>query len=328
MISEDENLLNAAKDWLAHDDEILLVTVISTWGSSPRPIGSMLLVRNNGEYFGSVSGGCIEEDLIEKYQSNSLSTKKFSILSYGVRQLDAQKFGLPCGGQLKLFLERISSIEALSPVIRCVENNSSITRHINVKNGSVSYSQPKSNQTTSYDGIALHKVFGTSWQILLIGTNDLAQHVSTLAITLGYKVMVCDPREIANSMWIGNKVIFSSEMPDDVVENLNNKEQSIVLGLTHDPKLDDMALMQALSKNFFYVGAIGSKKTQAARRKRLKQLDLNKSQIDKLHGPIGLDIGSKSPPEIAISIMAEITKLRNQAKIPASMELELSLETA
>lgn len=328
MISEDQRLLHAAIDWLASDDELLLATVISTWGSSPRPIGSMLLVRENGEHIGSVSGGCIEEDLIEKYQSNALPSNQVFTLSYGVGQLDAQKYGLPCGGQLNLLLERISSTATLLPVIESIENNASITRHVNCKTGLVSYSQPNSLHSTSFDGVSLNKVFGASWQMVLIGTNDLAQHVSTLANALGYKVIVCDPREIANTSWINKQISFTSEMPDDVVENIHHKEQTIVLGLTHDPKMDDMALMQALRMEFFYVGAIGSKKTQAARRKRLRQLDLTEAQIEKLHGPIGLDIGSKKPIEIAISVMAEITKLRNQAKIPASMEQELSLETA
>lgn len=312
MYSADQTILDSVKTWLAHDAEVLLVTVARTWGSSPRPVGAMMAIRENGETTGSVSGGCIEEDLIYKYRSKKLPSRQVSTLSYGVGQLDAQKFGLPCGGTLELVVERIQSYESLQPIIKAVDNDTCICRTTNIKTGVSSYAEVDWYSSTCFDGSDLHRVFGPQWNLLLIGANDLAKNVAMLAQPLGYRIIVCDPREIADTSWINDKFSFSNEMPDDVVSTLAPCQQSIVLALTHDPKMDDMALMQALQMNLFYVGAIGSMKTQTARKKRLQQLDLTDEQIAELHGPIGLPIGSKQPLEIAISILAQLTQLRNR----------------
>lgn len=320
MNSSDVTILNTASDWLTEEKEILLATVANTWGSSPRPVGAMMLIKSNGEFVGSVSGGCIEEDLINKYLAGKLPNKKVSTLSYGVGQLDAQKFGLPCGGKLKLLVEKLNSAESFEIVTRALQENLPVARHLNAQTGAVSYSDCNFNQQSHYDGKYLHKVFGPQWQILLIGANELSRYVAEIAQSLNYRIILCDPREHINSDWISSNMTFTTNMPDDVVLTLSPAEQSIVLALTHDPKMDDMALMQALTMNIFYIGAIGSNKTQIARRKRLQQLDLTTSQIAKLHGPVGLPIGSKSPAEIAISILAEITAQRHQCEIPHTSE--------
>ncbi len=328
MNSSDENIIKTAQLWFTKDNELLLVTVANTWGSSPRPVGSMMLIRKNGEYIGSVSGGCIEEDLVNKYISGKIPSKKVSTLSYGVGQLEAQRFGLPCGGKLELVLERLDSFDSLNPVAKAIDNKDSITRRVSILSGLVSFSNANAYQTTHFNDNSLDKVFGPQWQVLLIGANDLAQSVANLAMTLNFKIVVCDPREHINLSWIDEKIAFTTEMPDDVVNELEPKSHSIVLALTHDPKMDDMALMRALEQDFFYVGAIGSKKTQAARVNRLKQLDLTDSQISRLHGPVGLEIGSKAPSEIAISILAEIIQLKNKKKAPASIDFDEVLRTA
>ncbi len=314
MNSSDVTILNTASEWLTIEDELLLITVASTWGSSPRPVGSMMLLKPDGEFIGSVSGGCIEEDLINKYLEGKLPNKKVSLLSYGVGQLDAQKFGLPCGGKLELIIERLRCAESFEIVTRALEENLPVARHINTQTGAESYSDCEFNQRSHYDGIHLHKIFGPRWQLLIIGANELSKFVSNIAQSLNYQITICDPREHINSEWIDDNVTFTTSMPDEVVATLSPPEQSIVLALTHDPKMDDMALMQALMMDLFYVGVIGSKRTQMARRKRLLQLDLTASQIGKLHGPVGLPIGSKMPAEIAISILAELTAYRHHCE--------------
>lgn len=328
MKNSDANILTTAHEWLAEEKELLLVTVASTWGSSPRPVGSMMLIRSDGSFVGSVSGGCIEEDLIHKYVSEDLPEKKASMISYGVGKLEAQNFGLPCGGKLDLVLERLHSTESLEIVNRALQENLPIARHLNVRTGTTIYSDAEWNQQSSYDGEYLHKIFGPQWQILLIGANELSRFVANLAISLDYRVLICDPREHVNDDWINTDMPFTTDMPDDVVSTLVPIEQSIVLALTHDPKMDDMALMQALLMDFFYVGAIGSRKTQAARRKRLEQLGLTASQIAKLHGPIGLPIGSKTPAEISVSILAEITALRHECVVSVMNKQEQLLRSA
>ena len=312
MYSSDQTILHAIKKWLTKDNEILLVTVAQTWGSSPRPVGSILALRNNGEVVGSVSGGCIEEDLIRKYCSHELSTNKVSKISYGVGQLDAQKFGLPCGGTLELILERIDSYSEFQSISNAIDKNQCVCRSININTGVSMIVEVDWQSSTYFDELNLHRVFGPRWNMLLIGANDLAKNVAMLAQPLGYHVTVCDPRELTDTKWINDSYSFSKEMPDDVVATLTPVKQSVVLTLTHDPKMDDMALMQALQMDFFFVGAIGSLKTQTARRKRLRQLDLTENQIAKLHGPVGIPIGSKQPLEIAISILAQLTQLRYQ----------------
>ena len=315
MESSDTTILSTATKWLKHNKEILLVSVINTWGSSPRPVGSMMLIKPDGSFVGSVSGGCVEEDLINKYLTNKLENKKVSVLSYGVGQLDAQKFGLPCGGRLELVIEKLHAEDPLNTIHLSLGKNKPIARSLNIQTDSVSYSEPDWNQCSSFDGISFHKIFGVQWQLLLVGANDLAKHVAEFATALDYKITICDPREHINMNWVSEKMNFTAEMPDDVVAKLKPVEMSIVLALTHDPKMDDMALMKALKMNLFYIGAIGSQKTQAARRKRLHQLNLSDAEINKLHGPVGLAIGSKTPAEIAISILAEITAQRHQCEI-------------
>ena len=328
MTSSDTAILSTARNWLEHEKEILLITVAKTWGSSPRPIGSMMLIKPDGEFIGSVSGGCVEEDLISKYQAKKLDNKKVSMLAYGVGQMDAQKFGLPCGGNLELVVERLSSIDSLTAASEALKNDLPIVRNLNLRTGVVSYSEPEFNQCSSLDDLYLHKIFGPQWQLLVVGANELAKFVVEFATALNYKITVCDPREHINVDWLNENVNFTREMPDDVVAKLSPVERSIVLTLTHDPKMDDMALMQALTMGLFYVGAIGSHKTQLARRKRLQQLELTLAQINKLHGPVGLAIGSKTPAEIAISILAEITAKQHQAEKSFSKQTSTLQESA
>lgn len=327
MQSSDSIILSTARAWLTHH-ECLLVTVAKTWGASPRPVGSMMLIRSDGKFIGSVSGGCIEEDLIEKYIAGELSSEKVSIATYGIKKFEAQKFGLPCGGELQLVIERLKPDTSLDSLNNIAGQGSPILRKLNVYTGEVSYGNTCWNEVSSFDGEFLYKVFGCQWRVLLIGANDLSNHVAQVAKLLDFEVTVCDPREHANLDWIGAEISFTSEMPDEVVLDFSPVERSIILALTHDPKMDDMALMQALSMNFFYIGAIGSIKTQSARRKRLLQLDLSTEQIAKLHGPVGLTIGSKTPAEIAISIFAEITMLQHQNETAASTENESNLRLA
>lgn len=328
MNSSDVTILRTAVDWLKQETEILLITVASTWGSSPRPVGSMMLIKPDGEFIGSVSGGCIEEDLIRKYQAGNLIDKNVYKLSYGVGQLDAQKYGLPCGGKLDLFIEKLKSAKSLDIASRALQENAPVTRQLDTQTGAVSYNECNYNQKSYFDGRYLHKIFGPQWQLLIIGANELSKYVAELALLLNYQILICDPRENIDTSWITENMAFTSNMPDEVVTTLSPMEQSIVLALTHDPKMDDMALMQALTMELFYVGAIGSHKTQASRRERLKQLNLTATQISNLHGPVGLAIGSKTPAEIAISILAEITACRHHCEVSSVCEKTALLETA
>src|SRR6185503_358838 len=176
-----------------------------------------------------------------------------------------------------------------------------------------------SDELTFDDG-ALVSVHGPHWRLLIIGAGQLSKYLAQMAQALDYRVTVCDPREEYADVWDVPGAVLNRGMPDDVVLQMNLDAHSAVVTLTHDPKLDDMALLEALKSPAFYMGAIGSKKNNEARRKRLAEFDLSQQEIDRLHGPVGLKIGSKTPPEIAVAILGEMTAIKNGVKVPEFSE--------
>ena len=321
IYSTDKEILTTAIDWITLGHNVALVTVVKTWGSSPRPRGSMLIMREDGIHAGSVSGGCVEEDLVQRYKNNELSDQYPNLLDYGVNREDALRFGLPCGGRLELVVEKLPGAAQLEAILEKMNQGELITRRLCMNTGEVSLHKPGLAHDFTFNKNEMIKVFGPGWHMLLIGAGQLTRYVANIAITLDYRITVCDPREeyqqSENPGGNLDGVEFTTEMPDDAVKKMHNKERSIVIALTHDPKLDDMALMEALQSNLFYVGALGSKRSSELRRTRLLELGITEEQLSKLHAPVGLDIGSHTPPEIAIAIMAELTANRNKLPEPS-----------
>ena len=313
MYSTDREILQTAIDWLDAGHQVALVTVAKTWGSSPRPRGSMLVMREDGIHAGSVSGGCIEEDLVQRYKNNELTERFPNLVNYGVDRQDALRFGLPCGGRLELVVEKLESAEPLKTLLLQITHGKLIARRVCMNTGEASLHDSSQVNDFYYDENEMVSVFGPRWHLLLIGAGHLSRYVANIALMLNYKVTVCDPREEYQSGWDIKGVNMVHGMPDDVVREVAESERSIVVTLSHDPKLDDMALMEALTADMFYVGALGSRRSNDQRRERLLQLGVTPEQLSRLHGPVGLDIGSHTPPEIAVSIMAEITAARNLA---------------
>lgn len=309
----DRDVIGTAIDWLQQGHSLLLVTVLKTWGSSPRPPGSLLVMRRDGIHAGSVSGGCVEEDLLARYRQNELSEQLPARLDYGIDRQEATRFGLPCGGRLELLLEQLDDPAQLQTLLSAMQRGELVNRKVDLINGKVSLTPASANQEFNFDGEIVNKVFGPRWQMLLIGAGHLSRYVSQLALMLDYRVIVCDPREEYAGGWQLPGTELTGKMPDDAVHEFANHERCIVLALTHDPKLDDMALLDALNSPAFYVGAIGSQRNCEARRQRLHELGLSPAAIRRLHAPVGLNIGSHTPPEIAVAILAEITARRNSA---------------
>ena len=307
----DQDILHTALEWLQHGQEVILVTVLKTWGSSPRPAGSLLIMRGDGRIAGSVSGGCVEQDLVERYRSQQLSDGYPTRIDYGVNREDATRFGLPCGGRLELLLERLHDPAQLQEILDALQQQQLIARHVDLNSGQVSLQPASTEQDFVYSNIYVRKILGPQWSLLLIGAGHLSQMVSQLALMLGYRVIVSEPREEYAQGWQLADTELTSLMPDEAVQAFIQQPRSIGLALTHDPKLDDLALLDALSSQAFYVGAIGSQRNCDARRQRLKQLGISVAQLSRLHAPVGLPIGSHTPAEIALSIMAEITQQRN-----------------
>ena len=316
MESTDHEVLRNAIDWLEQGQTVTLFTVASTWGSSPRPAGSLLAISSAGHLSGSVSGGCVEEDLLLRLLDGSLTVTSPTLIDYGVNREDAARFGLPCGGRLELVVESLESAAPLQPLLQAIEARHLISRRVCLNTGESSLHPASATDSFYYDGDTLSKPFGPNWRMLLIGAGQLSRYVAQFALALDYEVIVCDPREEYVRSWEVAGIELDTRMPDDAVTALATDHRSVVMALSHDPKLDDMALMNALNADLFYVGALGSRRSNDKRRERLATLGVSPANLARLHGPIGLPIGSKTPPEIAISILAEVTAARHQIQIP------------
>jgi xanthine dehydrogenase accessory factor len=310
--STDREILHSAVEWLQQGHSPALVTVARTWGSSPRPPGSLLLMRDDGVYNGSVSGGCVEEDLVACYRAGELGGFP-TMVDYGIDRDQATRLGLPCGGRLELLVERLDSAAPVQALLEGLDAGRLVRRRVCLGTGEVSLHAADGGEDFACDARALNKVFGPRWRMLLIGANHLSRYVAQLALMLDYRVIICDPRDDYDESGLPDGVERVRSMPDDAVHTYITHPRSVVIALTHDPRLDDMALLDALASPAFYVGAIGSQRNSDQRRERLRTLGVGVSQLERLHAPVGLPIGSHAPPEIAVSILAELTALRNRA---------------
>ncbi|MDL2354763.1 MAG: XdhC family protein [Pseudomonadota bacterium] len=317
MDSIDLEVLKTAAGWIADGLRCQLVTVIKTWGSSPRPIGATLAICGDGRVVGSVSGGCIEDDLIEQVRGHGIARSVPEIVSYGISADEAHRFGLPCGGTIELAIEPLSPASALTELLARLARHELVARRLDLRSGAVSLERAAPGTVQHIAGDILCTVHGPRWRLFIIGAGQLSRFVAQVASAMDYHVTVCDPREEYRSGWQLPEVPLLHVMPDDLVIEARLDSRSAVLALTHDPKLDDLALMEALKSDAFYVGAIGSRLNNARRRERLKLFDLDAAQLARLHGPVGLYIGSKTPAEIAISILAEMTAVKNG--VPAAL---------
>lgn len=322
MDSVDLQVLKSARDWVKAGRRVVMATVIRTWGSAPRPIGALTAIRDDGMVAGSVSGGCIEDDMILQVRSGELVKDKPATTRYGVSAEEAKRFGLPCGGTLELVLEPLTRDSGLDELLTRVERHELVMRKLDMKSGRVTLGTAKSTDPLSFDGTTLATVHGPRWRLLIIGAGQLSTFLAQMAQGLDYQVTICDPREEYADGWDVAGAELKRGMPDDVVTGMSLDGHSAVVTLTHDPKLDDMALLEALKSPAFYIGAIGSRKNNEARRKRLAEFDLSQTEIARLHGPVGLKLGAKTPPEIAIAILAEMTAIRNGVQVPELGELE------
>ena len=320
MDNIDLEVLKTCARWLAEGRRCELVTVLKTWGSSPRPEGSMLAICEDGRVVGSVSGGCIEDDMIDRARREGLSRTAPGIVTYGMTADEAHRFGLPCGGTIELAIEPLHAGSEIASLLARLEAGELVSRRLDLQTGTVTLAAALPAQLMQVSEAALVTVHGPRWRLLIIGAGQLSRFVAQIAQGMDYAVTVCDPREEYRQSWAVPGVELATGMPDDVVEAMRLDTRCAVIALTHDPKLDDLALMEALRSDAFYVGAIGSRLNNQRRRERLAEhFDLSEAELDKLHGPIGLYIGSKTPAEIAISILAELTAVKNAVALPKAV---------
>lgn len=310
MDSLDLQVLSQARDWLRDGHRVWLVTVIETWGSAPRPPGALLCLRSDGLVVGSVSGGCVEDDLIERVRTGERVTR-LSLITYGVTKEEAARFGLPCGGNLRLIQEPLLCADWIDDILSLTSRHCLVARTLDLDTGEVRVEAAARGEKFEFDGTRLRALFGPRWRLLIVGAGQLSRVLAPMALALDFEVICCDPREEYHLTWDVSGTTFSKEMPDDLVLQLALDAHSAVVALTHDPKLDDMVLLEALKSPAFYVGALGSRSNTTARKERMALFDLSIAEIDRLHGPVGLDLGGKTPTEIAVSIAAEIVAVKN-----------------
>ena len=316
MDSVDLEVLKRCAEWLDAGRKVLLVTVVKTWGSSSRPPGAMLAVRDDGLVEGSVSGGCIEDDIVGRVRHDGMTATRCEAVTYGVSADEARRFGLPCGGTIQLVLEPLTRSSGVDALLSAIEGGQLVARRLELETGVAVLGAASVTDGLAFDGKVLTTIHGPRYRMLVIGASQLSKYLATMAVGLDYQVTVCDPRVEYEGTWDVPNVPLVKTMPDDTVLAMKLDERCAVIALTHDPKLDDMALMEALKSPAFYVGALGSRANDAKRRERLKDLDVSDDEIARLHGPIGLYIGSRTPPEIAVSIHAEVTAVKNGVALP------------
>ena len=330
MENLDVMVLRTLRDWRAHGKRALLATVVRTWGSSPRPVGSIMALCEDGAVVGSVSGGCIEDDLIYRFTqayagkdaAREIPSGPPGFVKYGVTADEAHRFGLPCGGTLELLLEYDPDAASLAGLVGLLETGQLVQRTVRLSDGRASLSTAVTPADLLLSATELVNTFGPEYRMLLIGAGQLTEYLATMALFSGFAVTVCDPREEYRSAWSVAGATVVSDMPDDVVTAFRPDRRSCVVALTHDPKLDDLALLEALKTDAFYVGAIGSRRNNIARQQRMiEHFDQTPESLARLRGPIGIYIGSKTPPEIAVSVMAEILAVKNGIALPRDMDV-------
>lgn len=319
MNNVDTEVLEQLLAWLKTNQHCFLCTLVKTWGSSPRPAGSLLACTRDGQTIGSLSGGCVEENLVEQLKTGELAQHKPAYLQYGLTQEDTEHLGLPCGGQLYVLTEPLmpdaQRIAEFTTLTERVRNRQCMLRTLNVASGLVTLAEteqvlPLEYDETSADSPVLKHWYGPRHQLFIIGAGMVSMYLADMALKLDYKVLVCDPRPELLAAW---KIAGTRNLcmyPDDAIRTTAQDPMTAIVALTHDPKIDDMGMMEALTTKAFYVGAMGSKKTSAKRKERLRELGISETQLASLKAPVGLPIGSKTPPEIALSILAEITMVR------------------
>jgi xanthine dehydrogenase accessory factor len=318
MDNFDLAVLRQSVAWRADSHRAILGTITRTWGSAPRPVGSNVVIRDDGLVAGSVSGGCIEDELITRVREGKICAAGLpELLVFGVSADEANRFGLPCGGTLEVFCEPLSAASKIEALLERVAMGRVTQRRVDRATGHVVLSDGAQSDALSITDEAMMAPFGPSWRLIIIGAGQMTQYLAEMALGLGYSVIVCDPRqEYADTFSIAGATL-TRDMPDDLVRELSPDAHTAVVALTHDPKLDDLALMEALTSNAFYVGAIGSRANQTKRRARLiTHFAMTDAQLDRLHGPIGIKNGARTPPEIAVSILAELTATRYGYIIP------------
>jgi len=338
------DILRTAAEWRQAGKGVALATVVATWGSSPRPVGSQLVADDQGNFQGSVSGGCVEGAVIAESQA-AIKDGKARLLKFGISNEQAWDVGLACGGKVEILVTAVNGHEPmLTATLAAAEAKTPFAIATDIETGAQTLlpSAPVKSELTlapalraeaeralareksapvEADGKRLFvNVIAPPRRLAIVGAVHIAQQLVPMAAMAGYEVTVIDPRSAFGSEFRFPGVTLSNDWPDEALVAFKPDARSAVITLTHDPKLDDPALAAALRSDAFFIGALGSRKTHASRLERLKEQGFGAADMARIHGPVGLSIGAVSPAEIAISVLAQMTQVLREDKSPENKD--------
>jgi xanthine dehydrogenase accessory factor len=259
MQTLDHEVLTHSADWLREPVGVWLCTIVRTLGSSPRPVGSIVAIADDGRQVGSVSGGCVEEDLLARLRAGEYSGASPEVVEYGVSAEENERLGLPCGGKLTLLLQRLTpaDLEWLDVILSALDQRQCIERQLELEGGTTALQEVSHFTSLVFNHGKLSQCFGPRMRMLLVGAGQLAINLAELGLAMDYEVLVTDPRPDVLQQWEGTGATLIPGMPDDAVREHASDKHSVIITLTHDPRIDDMALMEALGTEAWYVGALG-----------------------------------------------------------------------
>jgi xanthine dehydrogenase accessory factor len=314
-----------ALDWVNAGNSVALATVIETWGSAPRPVGSQLAIRADGTFAGSVSGGCVEAAVVVE-ALDALEDGKVRLLEYGISDDEAFAVGLACGGTIRIMVAPIGigqgpGVSVLEQVVAARRTRLPVAWTTNISDWhndvisdpdqlvDVPIKTRFHSDKSGFEGDIFVGIHNPPLKLIVVGAVHIAQSLIPMAAMAGYDVTLMDPRAAFASQirFPGQKIC--DDWPDEALRDIGPDARTAVVTLSHDPKIDDPAILETLKSDAFYLGCLGSRKTHAKRVARLEAANIQAEQIARIHAPVGLDIGAKSPAEIALSVLAEITAI-------------------
>ncbi|MAD46289.1 MAG: XshC-Cox1 family protein [Oceanospirillaceae bacterium] len=305
-----------ALNWLNEGETVWFCTVLSTFGSSPREPGSTMVARANGQHTGSLSGGCVEDDFLERLQQGEFA-ERVRQERYGEGgQSDRPQIQLPCGGLLDVLIERLTpdetNIRHMQDLLATLQGQQPMLRSVSLSDGSMQLTptDTQGGQRIKTIGDRIHIRVGPAQRLIIAGLSSVSRYCAEFAVAMGYDVIVCEPREEEYQDFSCPGARLETLMPSAFIKREGNVHaQTAIVAMTHDPRIDDLAMIEAVKTRAFYIGVMGSRKTSDNRAARLMRSGgLSAEQIERIHMPIGLSLGSKTPAEIALAVMADMLR--------------------
>jgi xanthine dehydrogenase accessory factor len=312
----DLQVVRRALAWSTGGQRVWLCTVLATYGSAPRAPGSLLAVNAGGQWIGSLSGGCVEEDFLARVAEGAFE-QAVCVVRYGEGDDPRSRVSLPCGGVLDVLVEKLEPVCEVQAHLRELESGllgrRRLIREVDLASGARSLLDDREQGVRverEIDRVRLR--IGAAQRLLLAGYSSVAQACAEFAVTLGFEVILCDPRDEVLEGVVLDNVEIRRQLPSVFIADGGCHSDTAVVALTHDPRIDDLAMMEAVRTDAFYIGVMGSLQTSQKRFERLRRIGgLGEADLARIHAPIGLNLGSKTPAEIALAVLADILRIRS-----------------